>query len=296
MKPLIVIASVLLCGAEEKAEPNAEPRVFFQAHRGALREAPENTLLAFRHAWAQRGAVPEMDVRTTQDGHFICLHDETLARTTDAPDPIRTIPVSQLPLPEIRKWNAAARFEDEAPPKQVPLLREVFELMTENPDRRIYLDLKDADLDALAGLLKEFGVTQRVLFVHGDQARCKEIQSRFPGAITMTWCSGRPEEISRRFEELADTDFEGLSQVQFHLRTARQRPAIEYQISDEYIACAVRVTRAAGVELQLRPFAFDAESLRRLIALGVRWFVADEPEAFAKALAEAQHSEKTPIE
>jgi glycerophosphoryl diester phosphodiesterase len=291
MEPLLVIASVMLCGAEEAETLSQEPRIFFQAHRGALREAPENTLLAFRHAWAQPGAIPEVDVRITQDGHYICLHDETLARTTDAPDLIRKTPVDQLRLADIRKWNAAARFKEEVPPQKVPLLREVFALMAEKAERRIYLDVKDVELATLAALMNEFGVTERVLFVHGEQARCNEIQERFPGAITMTWCGGDPESIKKRFAELAETDFEGLSQVQFHLKPARRCPVIQYQLSDDYLAGAIRKTRAYGVELQLRPFVFDAASLRKLLDLGVRWYVADEPEAFAKALAEAQEKE-----
>lgn len=288
MKPLLVIASVMLCGAEETDGAPGVVSVFFQAHRGALREAPENTMLAFRHAWDQPGAIPEVDVRITQDGHYICLHDETLARTTDAPEPICKTPVAQLPLAELRKWNAAARFKGDVPPQRVPLLREVFEVMAEKPERRIYLDVKDVDLDTLAELMAQYGVTKRVLYVHGEHSRCKQIQERFPGAITMTWCGGSPEDINQRFDELAETGFEGLSQVQFHLKPARKGPPIEYLLSDAYLAEAIRKTRAAGVELQLRPFIFDVESLRKLLELGVRWYVADEPEAFAKALAEAQ--------
>ncbi|MEA3365467.1 MAG: glycerophosphodiester phosphodiesterase family protein [Candidatus Hydrogenedentes bacterium] len=291
MRLLLVIASLILCGAQESETPPQKPQVFSQAHRGALREAPENTLLAFRHAWAQPGAIPEVDVRITRDGYYICLHDKTLARTTDAPEPVRNTPVDQLLLADIRKWNAAARFKKEAPPQQVPLLREVFALMAEQPERRIYLDVKDVDLETLATLMDEFGITKRVLFVHGEQARCKEIQERFPGAITMTWCSGDAESIKKCFNHLAETNFEGLSQVQFHLKPAQRRPVIQYQLSDDYLAEAIRKTCAHGVELQLRPFVFDAASLRKLLDLGVRWYVADEPEAFANALAEAQEKE-----
>ncbi|NJN83397.1 MAG: hypothetical protein HC802_14675 [Caldilineaceae bacterium] len=51
------------------------PPVFFQAHRGSVDEAPENTLSAFRHAWRFPGSIPETDIRTTADGALICLHD-----------------------------------------------------------------------------------------------------------------------------------------------------------------------------------------------------------------------------
>ena len=41
---------------------------------------------------------------------------------------------------------------------------------------------------------------------------------------------------------------------------------------------------AAHAELQLRPFEFDAQSLHRLVSLGVHWFVTDEPKRFSDAL------------
>ena len=56
---------------------------------------------------------------------------------------------------------------------------------------------------------------------------------------------------------------------------------------DEYLRRAAAVTREAGTELQLRPFDFDAESLRKLIDLGIRWYVADEPKRFSDTVAAA---------
>ncbi len=52
------------------------------AHRGASAEAPENTLEAFRLAWAQGADAIECDVRRTGDGQWVCLHDADLRRTT----------------------------------------------------------------------------------------------------------------------------------------------------------------------------------------------------------------------
>ena len=44
-------------------------------HRGAAREAPENTLASFRKALAQGAAGIETDVCATRDGHFVLFHD-----------------------------------------------------------------------------------------------------------------------------------------------------------------------------------------------------------------------------
>lgn len=54
-----------------------------QAHRGFSDEFPENTILAFEEA-GKCGAFQaiETDVRMTSDGVLVCIHDQTLDRTT----------------------------------------------------------------------------------------------------------------------------------------------------------------------------------------------------------------------
>ena len=93
------------------------------AHRGASRMAPENTLWAYRHAFAYGVDMVEFDVRETADGHYISMHDDTLDRTTNGEGP-----VAALTLEEIRDLNAA----DYAPwaggeydPSIVPTVEEV---------------------------------------------------------------------------------------------------------------------------------------------------------------------------
>ena len=52
-------------------------------HRGLLRESPENTLATFRDCLELRIGF-ELDVRRSRDGHLVCIHDDTLDRTTHA--------------------------------------------------------------------------------------------------------------------------------------------------------------------------------------------------------------------
>ena len=65
----------LLCGAMLAVSSGPPCEVFFQAHRGGGNEMPENTLAAFKRAFEIPGAVPEVDLRTTQDGVIACMHD-----------------------------------------------------------------------------------------------------------------------------------------------------------------------------------------------------------------------------
>ena len=59
----------------------AKPLVI--AHRGTPRELPENTLASFSRALAQGADVLETDLRFSQDGTIVLVHDETLDRTTN---------------------------------------------------------------------------------------------------------------------------------------------------------------------------------------------------------------------
>lgn len=83
------------------------------AHRGASAYAPENVEAAFTKALAQRADYVETDTRQTRDGHVVLLHDETLARTTDAeerfPDraPFR---VQDFTLAELKTLDFGAWF------------------------------------------------------------------------------------------------------------------------------------------------------------------------------------------
>ena len=263
------------------------PGVFFQAHRGGVEEVPENTLPALIHAWGVRGAVPEVDLQTTADGVMVCIHDDTPARTTDAPPEWRDKRIPEIPFDVLRSWDAGAYFNTRFAGARIPTLDEVFALMKDRPESQIYLDLKGVDLDALLARIRAAGLERRIIFVHGDPARCRKLSALYEGARTMTWLSGPVKQVKRRFEQLAAGGFAGIYQIQFHLPVTSAGPPIEYAFDDEYLRDAVRRAAAAGVELQARPFAFDAASLRRLIDIGIHWYVTDAPAAFAAAVQEA---------
>ena len=62
----------------------AHRRPLILGHRGAPRQAPENTVRAFRLALEQGADGVELDVQPSADGVPVILHDDTLDRTTDA--------------------------------------------------------------------------------------------------------------------------------------------------------------------------------------------------------------------
>lgn len=75
------------------------------AHRGASRQAPENTMEAFRLGVEAGADAIELDVHLTADGQLAVIHDDSLDRTTD-----RTGTVADRSMDEIREADAGATF------------------------------------------------------------------------------------------------------------------------------------------------------------------------------------------
>jgi glycerophosphoryl diester phosphodiesterase len=78
------------------------------AHRGASRQAPENTIEAFRLAVEAGADAIELDVHLTAEGELAVVHDATLDRTTD-----RVGPVAERRMDEIRQADAGYEFTRE---------------------------------------------------------------------------------------------------------------------------------------------------------------------------------------
>lgn len=278
---------VLLCLSIVQPLHAEAPKVFFQSHRGGVNEVPENTLVALRHSWQISGAVPEVDLRTTSDGTIVCMHDGTPERTTNAPEEYARTAIDKIPLVTLRSWDAGSHFDGKYAGEKVPTLDEVIALLKEDSRRELYLDLKGVDLDQLVAIIKREKIEDRIIFVHGSPLMCRKLQGLYPGARTMTWLSGDPEKIQQRFADLKENKFKGISQLQFHLQTKVLTPEITYVFDTGYLEDAVAATRKNNVDFQLRPFDFNAQSLRYLIDLGVYWYVSDDPEAFARSVKEA---------
>ena len=76
---LFAVAAVSAGVATRAAET---PRQLI-AHRGASAYAPEHTRAAYQLAVDQRADYVEQDLAVTRDGALICLHDDTLERTSN---------------------------------------------------------------------------------------------------------------------------------------------------------------------------------------------------------------------
>ncbi len=188
------------------------------AHRGARSLAPENTLVAAEAARAVGAHLWEFDVETTRDGELILLHDETLSRTTDAPErypdraPWRA---ADLTWEEIKDLDAGSWFLREDPfgtlasgevdPKRkslyagarIPTLREALSWTNENglaanielKGNRPALGLENdgrRTVEETVRVIRDLGMEDRVLvssFAHAMVRHLKAVTPEVAGAL-----------------------------------------------------------------------------------------------------------------
>lgn len=132
------------------------------AHRGGVTLAPENTLAAYRHAFAYEMDFVEIDVRETADGVFVIMHDDTVDRTTDGSGP-----VASLTWAQIQSLNAADFIPwkgSQYDPSPVPRLEEVLDLARAT-GRGIEFDIKSVrNYTAFFDLVAAHGLMSRSFF------------------------------------------------------------------------------------------------------------------------------------
>ena len=75
-------------------------KVLVVAHRGDWRNAPENSLQAFKNCIGMGVDMIEIDLKKTKDNQLIIMHDGTIDRTTDGKGK-----PSDYTLEEIRKFH-----------------------------------------------------------------------------------------------------------------------------------------------------------------------------------------------
>lgn len=147
-------------------------------HMGSCADRPGNTVIGVRRA-AEAGAhAAEVDVRTTKDGVLVCLHDDTVDRTTDGKGK-----VTDLTLAEIKKLDAGVKFDQRYRGERVPTLREV--LAAAKGKIGIMLDLKeesDEYAQKIVAEVREFGEPKRLVLGVRSVEHAKLFRKLLPDA------------------------------------------------------------------------------------------------------------------
>lgn len=219
---LLVLVSFPLLAADPHS-----PHVV--GHRGLLHHAPENTLAGFRACLNLRVGF-EFDVTRTQDGQLVCIHDDSVNRTTNGQGR-----VADMTQDALRRLDAGIRFDQKFIGEKVPTIDEIMKLIAEYKtlDVLITVDLKAEGVEAeVVRLAEKHGVLHRLLFIGTTISRPavrKRLKTASPQAIT-TALANTSEEFAQALA--ADADWVYLR----FLPTAEQIQAVRQTKKRVFIA------------------------------------------------------------
>ena len=220
------------------------------AHRGASQDAPENTLAAFRLAWAEKADAIEADFRLTNDGYVVCIHDETTKRTSGV-----NLSVANSKLAELKELDFGSWKDQGFSGERILTLQEV---IAEVPTgKRILIELKTgAEIVApMALILKESNLKpEQILVIAFDEESISESKRLLPD-IKTHWL----------------TKYDPGNKIGLWSPSART------------IADTIKRTRADGLGSQACRTVLDEEFIGELNAKGVNefhvWTVDDPADA-----------------
>lgn len=255
--------------------------VVVQSHRGAGVLSPENSLEAFEIAW-RLGTIPEADLRTTRDGVIVAFHDNDFQRILPGATPDeRKRGIKDLAWEEVRRLDIGAWKGKQFAGQRVPRMSEMFAVLAAHAGRRLYIDIKNVDLEQLAREAHAAGVDGRLILASTHYHLIREWKRLAPASSTLHWMGGAEEELAARFAELRKTQFAAVTQLQIHVR-AREG---ELTPSPRFLMEAGRELRRHGILFQVLPWqSSDPKLFWKLMDLGVASFATDYPDAAMQAI------------
>lgn len=161
------------------------------AHRGGALLAPENTLAAFQQALSLNVDAIELDVQVSRDGVPVVFHDNTVDRLTDG-----TGNLLDLDAAALHALNVTAHFSTGWPQvEHIPTLHEALVFLRQQPETRIYIELKMSKRDGVQGRysqisekviaqVQELAMEKQVLVISFDWHLLAQVKELAPSIAT----------------------------------------------------------------------------------------------------------------
>lgn len=252
------------------------PGPFGVAHRGSRILWPENTMVAFEGAIGLGFEWIETDLHLTADGVLVCVHDDTLDRTTNL-----TGPVSRLRSDELSRVDAGFRhgpgegFPFRETGIGIPTLEE---LLSSFPDVRVIVDLKqDGLVGPLWGLIERMGLHDRLVVGSFSDRRLREFRRASAGSVAMS--TGPARSVAAMAGALVGRAPRLADAVQFPVRVGPLAP-----LTARTVAAFHRSRYQAHVWT-----VNDPEQMRRFYDIGVDAIITDRPDLLRDVLRERGH-------
>ena len=245
---LFAVASALMTGAAFCAEPAYDTLI---SHRGESKDAPENTMPAFKMA-VERGFGFECDIYLSADKKLFTFHDGNLTRTTGGKHTEKCTEaswedvISKVNVAGWGKWKGS-KFDPTSP----VLLEDVLKLARDG--RYIYVEIKGNNPDWVPYIKEVFAkqsnaTPKNTLFISFGSDVCAELKRQMP-EYRVYWLTGGCK---------ADAKAKG-----------KKGPAYT---ADEIIAILKRLG-VDGVDIRFRPETITAEFIKKVHDAGFMFHV-----------------------
>ena len=155
--------------AKEIYKPNSK-YVLVVAHRGDWRNAPENSLQAYRNCIDMGVDMIEIDIHKTQDNQFIVMHDATVDRTTNGKGKIADMTLADIKKLYLKSGHGVKTRH------RVPTLEEV--LLLAKDKILVNIDKGDNYFDEIYELLLKTGTEKQVVIKTYDNLATIQSKSK----------------------------------------------------------------------------------------------------------------------
>lgn len=251
----------------------AAPGPIGLAHRGGGREAPENSLTAFRNAARLGFQYFETDVRATADGTVMVFHDATLNRVTG-----RVGRISALPYSEVRRAKIGGV-------DQILRLEELFE---EFPDTFINIDVKDDQtVEPFLAIMRNSSYADRVCVASFGTSRLRAIRSHLGSSVATALT---PPEVAALIASSRLGPFARVS----NLALSSRAQCVQVPVAQGGVPIVTQrfVDTAHRRGLVVHVWTIDDEmQMQRLLDLGVDGIVTDRPTVLNRVLSQRLNRE-----
>ena len=280
-----------------------------QVHRGGgSRSRPDNSLETFLWCWGH-GLAPEADARLTKDGVAIAMHDDNLKRIgRGIPASLAERKVWDLTWDEIRDVDTGSYLGAQYATTRIATMESVFAAMKGRPERLLYVDEKGAPPERIAELANRFGVIEQVYYCSPNWRLIPRWRALAPKGRSMVWLGAWPRDnspeetaraeayVQKQLDEMAATGFDGIDQVQIHLRTDLSKADV-FNPSTAFVLRAIALLHKHGVVANGMTWTEGANKdvYRKMWDLGFDNFTTDYPETLFEVIDEIRRGDwKTP--
>jgi glycerophosphoryl diester phosphodiesterase len=251
---------------------DGKPRII--GHRGAMGEAPENTLLSFQRAFEAGAKYMELDVRGTKEGEVVIMHDATLRRTTNGRSRVSRWTLKEVKALDAGYWftlDSGASYPYRGRKIEIPTLAELFFNL---PEVRVIIEIKQARPSIVRNVIETVRQAHReeqVLLATEKDSIMKEIRRELQQ-------NNLPIATGFSFGEVAAF----ISWLQGGKREPFARSGQAFQIPIEYagITLVSEQTVNTAHELGVEIFVWtvnEVQEMERLLRLGVDGIITDYP-------------------